>query len=198
MSDNDRIAAYYLDRLGREGRAHEVLGWESVEAQTARFAVLLNALEERHRTLLDVGAGLGDLFRFLKEKGRDMKYVGVDILPEMVAKARTLNPEGSFYCVDAIQNSDWDGSYDVVFASGIFNLRQEDNMSMVARAAGRFSKLSSGLCVCNFLSDSSPDKEPAYYYYSKDEVRATYARSFRSTDVVTGYLPNDFTIVART
>ena len=196
MSDHDKISAYYLRRLSQSEETHEVLGWESPEAQEARFSVLLELLPEDPFSLLDVGAGLGDLFAFLDRSHVPARYTGVDILPEMVDRARNRFPRGRFECIDVLSDESWEERFDVVFASGIFNLKMQDNMRFVRRASQRFAGLSTGLCVVNFLSESSEDKEEAYFYYSPAGVRAVFGASFPSVRILDGYLRNDFTIVA--
>lgn len=196
MSDNDRISAYYLGRLNRNQETHEALGWESAEAQTARFSVLLNLVPKDHYSLLDVGAGLGDLYGFLREREEPVSYTGVDILPQMVDRARRRFPEARFECIDLLSDDRWREKFDVVYASGIFNLRMPDNLGFVARAAKRFGKITKRLCVSNFLSDSAPDKEDPYFYYSPKTIAKTFSEAFPRVEIVKGYLENDFTIVA--
>jgi SAM-dependent methyltransferase len=196
MNDNDRISAYYLGRLGRHEATHEALGWESAAAQRARFAVLLDVTPEERYSLVDVGSGLGDLYAFLRETSEPVDYTGVDILPQMVDRARQRFPSARFECLDVLSDTAWSETFDVVFASGIFNLRAPDNAAFVARAASRFREIAKRLCVANFLSDSSPDKEDPYFYYSRDTVKSVFSDFFGSVKVVDGYLENDFTVVS--
>lgn len=196
MSDHDKISAYYLGRLGTSDETHEVLGWESSEAQASRFSVLLKLIPKGSFTLLDVGAGLGDLLAFLRQRGVPARYTGVDILPEMVNRARGRFPDGRFECADIISDENWGERFDVVYASGIFNLMMQDNMGFVGRASKRFFELTTRLCVVNFLSESSENKEEPYFYYSPEAVRAVFSASFPEVRIVDGYLRNDFTIVA--
>jgi ubiquinone/menaquinone biosynthesis C-methylase UbiE len=196
MSDNDRISAYYLGRLNRNQETHEALGWESAEAQAARFSVLLKVTPKERYSLLDVGAGLGDLFRFLKENREPVVYTGADILPQMVERARRRFPEARFECIDLLSDESWSERFDVVYASGIFNLRMPDNFGFVTRAAKRFGEITERLCVANFLSESSTDKEDPYYYYSPKTIGSIFSDFFPRVEIVDGYLENDFTVVA--
>ncbi len=196
MNDNDRISAYYLGRLGLHAETHEALGWESAEAQTARFSVLLDATPKERYSLIDVGSGLGDLFAFLRRKSEPVDYTGVDILPQMVDRARKRFPEARFECLDVVSDTSWRETFDVVFASGIFNLRFPDNIAFVTRAARRFREIGNRLCVANFLSDSSPCKEDPYFYYSRDTITSIFSPLFDSVQIIDGYLENDLTVVA--
>jgi ubiquinone/menaquinone biosynthesis C-methylase UbiE len=196
MNDNDRISAYYLGRLDSNRETHEALGWESAEAQAARFAVLLDVVPKEPYSLLDVGAGLGDLYRFLKEREQPVIYTGVDILPQMVDRARKRFPEARFECFDLLSQATWAERFDVVYASGIFNLRMPDNLGFVSRAAKRFGRIAKRFCIANFLSESSPDKEDPYYYYSPETIASIFSGIFPRVEIVDGYLENDFTVVA--
>lgn len=59
-------------------------------------------------SLLDVGCFTGHLYRHLGHKN----YMGVDIFPENIEKARRLSPEGEFICADL---HDLEGQWDVVW-----------------------------------------------------------------------------------
>lgn len=196
MSDNERISAYYLGRLNRNQETHEVLGWESAGAQAARFSVLLDVVPRRPYSLVDVGAGLGDLYSYLTERGEPVEYTGVDILPQMVERARNRFPGVRFERVDLISDTTWSERFDILYASGIFNLRMQDNVGFVTRAVERFGELKKLFCVANFLCESSPDKEAPYFYYSPETIRSVFSAVFNRVSIVDGYLENDFTVVA--
>lgn len=61
----------------------------SERSQKRRFEVASDALGIRsHDTVVDVGCGSGELYRYLWSKGVDVEYIGYDSVPAMVELAR--------------------------------------------------------------------------------------------------------------
>jgi len=99
----------------------ERVGWESTAVQRVRFESLLQALApgdlDASTRLLDVGCGLGDLYGYLAETGREVDYTGIDVLPAMIEEARERHPGARFEVRDLLE-MDTDRSWDVVICSG--------------------------------------------------------------------------------
>jgi SAM-dependent methyltransferase len=68
---------------------------------------------------LDFGCGTGRSTRFLRELG--FEAVGVDIAPEMVAKAKELDPEGVYQLAEDDDFSGLEGGYDLVLSAFTFD-----------------------------------------------------------------------------
>ena len=100
----------YHDLIRREGKKY---GWGLILIRRKEFVDFLNILKSRFKgsriRLLDVGAWKCGLFNWLREKGFDVDYVGIDILdnPDRVKDAKfyvmsptyLLFPSGSFHAV---------------------------------------------------------------------------------------------------
>ncbi|AEJ60826.1 Methyltransferase type 11 [Spirochaeta thermophila DSM 6578] len=198
----DRIQGYYVKRLKKFSRSprerHLAVGWESRDAQERRFRVLLDHVPLEGGSLLDVGCGLGDLYGFLKREGVACDYTGMDILPAMVEQARTSWPEGRFMVGDVCSEDLFPPhSFDVVYASGMFNLRVKDNYAFLGRALGVFRSLARRAVVCSMLSVKSPFPEPEYFYYEVDRVRRLAEAGPWRVEVMEHYMDNDLTLVCR-
>ncbi|MCC6622679.1 MAG: hypothetical protein IT385_15560 [Deltaproteobacteria bacterium] len=81
----------YYDALARASDRARRVGWESVARQHLRFEAVRAALRPGE-AVLDLGAGLGDLGRYLLERGHDGAYLGVERDPSLVASARGISP----------------------------------------------------------------------------------------------------------
>ena len=90
-----------------------------------RFDALLAPVELEGRRLLDFGCGLGHLCDHLAERGIDCDYLGVDIVPDFIDSNRTAYPARCFELIGDI--ADIKGRFDVIVASGVFNLRYLDD-----------------------------------------------------------------------
>ncbi len=192
------LESYYHDRLGKGGISSLQLGWENREAHYARFATLAESVQLVDRSILDVGCGLGDLCEFLDEEGIACNYLGVDLLEEMINRARHRFPSRRFRVLDLISDPASAGeTFDVVYSSGVFNLRASANQSFLSKAFDSFVALSNHHIVVSLLDERSPDRDDTLYcYHNQEQVTALLQRPGWTIAVVSDYLPNDFTIIA--
>lgn len=193
---------YYINNLSLFDD-HRALGWETLEAQTKRFEVLLKNVELNNKSLLDVGCGLGDLYGFLKTFKVPVTYLGTDIMPDMIKKAKLKYPDGLFILEDVLDNKTAEKvfpekAFSVIFSSGIFNLKTPTSTALLRDALLTFKELANEKIVFNLLSSDSPTKEDAYNYYSQKEIdNLLRLLKFDKNKFkfITGYLPNDFTVI---
>ena len=199
MKKKDIIRAYYEKNMGENIPDYKVLGWESREAQYARFSVLSENVDLEGKKILDVGCGLGNMLDFLKLNNINADYTGVDILEKMVERARIKNPDGRFLCMDIFVTQNFDTClFDIVYASGIFNLNLENNMAFLQRALEKFFMLSGCMVAFSLLHVASAEKEQGYYYYNPAEVSDIIKKyNISGYDIIEQYLHNDFTVIIK-
>ncbi len=196
----DRIRFYYEANMGKELPDYSLLGWESEEAQFLRFETVVSNVELQGKKILDVGCGVGNFAEYICRKGIKAGYTGVDILSSMIerALAKKLNAR-ILHCDVFHENPFGDEKFDVVYASGIFNLNLGNNMEFLQKAIAAFLGLSNGIVAFNLLGSGSLDKEDRYYYYDMKEVAALigdrFANEIGQVDIIDGYLHNDFTVI---
>ncbi len=87
----DRIAAEYARRLYQE-----LDGKPADRAMLDRFAARLRG----RGVVCDMGCGPGQIARYLADRG--VEATGVDLSPEMVARASALNPDIPFHAGDML------------------------------------------------------------------------------------------------
>jgi len=115
-----------LDCFGRHLRHHgdtpQAVRW-TARGQRARYEAFLSICGDlTGKSLLDFGCGTGDFLGFLRSRGIDCAYTGVDIHPDLIALARGKHPEAEFLARD-IEEEPLGRTFDVVLACGVFNLR---------------------------------------------------------------------------
>lgn len=193
------IKSYYEPNMGKDLPDYKVLGWESIESQRLRFDVLISNVNLDGKRILDVGCGLGNLSEYISEKGIKVDYTGVDILEKMIQCAKKKDLEAEFYCMDIFNAHPFKkGQFDVVYASGTFNLNLGNNMEFLKNALIKFFELSHNAVAFNLLHDMSPDKEGQYYYYKPDivvELIKEMPYRIDEVNIIEQYLKNDFTVV---
>lgn len=204
MSKIDDIRKHYVPRITPGRPNYDVLDWAGPDTQTARFEVLIQNVDLRGKTLLDVGCGLGDLAGFLRSKKIPVQYTGVDVVEEMLHRARKSNPEGRFLHANLFsetQRSDpLNGrTFDVVFCSGTLNLNLGNNLEFLPRALKGLLAPAREALVVNFLRARETPPDPVYFYYRPDEVLNVLHPLLgkQRVHLIEGYLPNDFTVLCR-
>jgi SAM-dependent methyltransferase len=74
-------------------------------------------------SILDFGCGSGHLATYLKSKGVDFRYTGVDVVEEFFDIAREKNPGARFGVLEDFKHE----KFDYIFISGVFNNKRPGN-----------------------------------------------------------------------
>ncbi len=195
------IEQYYKPKIIDGVPDYQILGWENRQAHLSRFQTLMKTVDLSGKTLLDIGCGLGTLYDYIAENKINVKYTGVDILEEMIRRARERHKGIEFSCIDIFdEKAVFDREFDVVFASGIFNLNLGNNKRFIERALDRFFSVADQIIAFNLLHEDSENKEERYFYSNPAEINRlllVYAGKFQEAEFYHSYLKNDFTVIIR-
>lgn len=184
------VLRYFDERLDAYGPCVHAVDWVSEGSQLVRFRALTAIGSLDGASVLDVGAGLGDLAGFLETHHPTARYEGCDVNPRMVEHARRRYPRARFFVADPLAG-DVDGTWDWIVASGIFHLRDEEFLR--AMAATLFARARRGVAL-NMLSAWAPVQDGGQYYADAAAVLA-WCRTLTSRVVLRhDYLPHDFTV----
>ena len=194
MKRKEKIREYYLPKLKNEKSDSGCLGWENQRAQELRFEVLKSVFFQG-ASILDVGCGLGNLYDYLKKQDYNFNYTGVDILPEMISRAKERKPQVEFHCANIFEDDLFQGrKFDVIYASGIFNIELGNNEVFLRNALQKFVLLSNKFIVFNLLHERSATKEGGYYYQTPDTVQKLFP-PVKKIFFIDDYLDNDFSTI---
>jgi SAM-dependent methyltransferase len=146
----DHLRDYYGDFAEHAESARRV-AWRSADDQHLRFEVLLEAIDDADYPLsvLDVGCGIGALYGYLKASDRVTQYTGIDLLPDMIDRARDAYPSGQFEVADLLDNAPT-GPFDLVVCSGALNVRIDDHHRWVQRMLEAMWERARFAVVANF------------------------------------------------
>ncbi|RKY24101.1 MAG: hypothetical protein DRP83_08155 [Planctomycetota bacterium] len=200
MSKIDDIKKHYQPRVKPHLANFDVLDWAGPEAQQARFEVLTEHVDlPRGVSLLDVGCGLGDLLAYLQLAGLAVDYTGVDVVAEMLARARLAHPEARFVQADIFGDASALAGemFDIVYCSGTLNLNLGNNLRFVAQALPRMLAHAKGYLAVNFLHARKPPADARYFAYQPTKVIEIVQPLCQSVKLVEDYLPNDFTLICQ-
>lgn len=196
----EQLLSFYNFHLKKFGDRPEALRW-TPQGQLRRYHMLADIAspsELNNSTVLDYGCGTGDFYRFLKRRGINVKYTGVDINENFISLAKGKYPECSFRVMSA-DDDDLEGFYDYIFICGVFNLRVpgvEDDMKNALVTL--FKHCNKGLAL-NALSSHTPIKDPELHFTSPEEmVKFSLENLSPSVALRHDRIPNDFTLFVYT
>jgi SAM-dependent methyltransferase len=186
---------FYENHVRRFGYGYRALGFGRRSSQERRFGALAALGDFDGARLLDVGCGFGDLLAWLRARGVQPRYTGLDFTASMIERCRKRFADGEarFLVGDALT---WeaDGEYDYVIASGIFGYHAKDTRARIQPTMERlFAIAGRGLAV-NFLSGCAATRSPGRLYVHPADVLAYALRLTPAVRLDHTYMPNDFTL----
>jgi len=190
----DKVRKFFDGELEKHGATHEATNWGSQASQYRRFEILSETGGLKGKSILDVGCGLGEFYRFLKKEFKTVDYTGIDISEEMVAGASKLFRGVKFETRDILKISGSD-KYDYAFASGTFNVKFKGNEKFMKCAIERMFDLSKEAAAISMLSKYADFLDDFYYYYDPEKIFAFCKTLCKKVVLRHDYMPHDFTIV---
>jgi len=190
----ERLLNFYNSRLEQFGDRPEALSW-SPQGQLRRFHSLAEIAPDLNDTsVLDYGCGTGDFYGFLKRRGFDVRYTGVDINENFIELAKKKYPGCAFQVADASDDR-LGGSFDYVVICGVFNLNVPGVAEDMKEAlVTLFKRCNKGLAL-NCLSSHASEMDPKWHYTSPEEmVRFTLEKLSPYLALRHDRIPEDFTL----
>jgi SAM-dependent methyltransferase len=92
----------------------------SAEGQRMRFDELIRIADLSGMDVLDLGCGIADFYPILSKEFPNLRYTGIDLVPEMIEYDREKYPKAEFECRDILQEP-LQRTYDYILISGMFN-----------------------------------------------------------------------------
>jgi SAM-dependent methyltransferase len=161
----------YQNRIAEHGATFASLNSGNAEKQAIRQSVHASALRGDRPSILEVGCGLADFYRYLIAQKRECSYCGYDIVPEYVDQCQRVFPDSRF----EVRNIFLDGIdciYDTVVMSQVLNNRYQksDNMQVMQRALELAFQHTRKSVSVDMLSTYVDFRNPDLFYYSPEEV----------------------------
>jgi SAM-dependent methyltransferase len=196
----EQLISFYNFHLKKFGDRPEALRW-TPQGQLRRYRTLADiapAGELNNSTVLDYGCGTGDFYRFLKRRGIQVKYTGVDINENFISLAKQKYPECSFKVMNADDEA-LEGYFDYIFICGVFNLLVPGVKDDLRNAlVTLFKHCNKGLAL-NALSSHTPVTDPELSFTSpEDMVKFAIENLSPSVALRHDRIPNDFTLYVYT
>ena len=150
------------------------------------------------KSILDYGCGLGYLLPFIQSQKGDIDYHGVDIIPDFIKANKLKYPHGKFSLItetEVIKKN-----YDIVFSSGVFNLKNYEDDSASRNYAFEKIKdlfeITKEVFVCDFLSKLVDFEQEGAQHFSIDEISNFCSKNLsKRFQIRHDLLPYEFTLV---
>ena len=161
----------YQQRIAEHGPTFASLNSGSDQKQALRHGVLASALRGPKPSILEVGCGLADFYKYLLKPKQDCSYRGYDIVPEYIAESRRTYPQADFVLRNIFLEG-IEGTYDTIVMSQVLNNRykKSDNMQVLQRAMELAFQHSRVSVAIDMLSTYVDFRNPDLYYYSPEEI----------------------------
>ncbi len=190
----DPVIRFYRENAQRERSDIKIVAWGSQRSQERRFKVLSEVANLQGRSVLDVGCGVGDFYGWAIRKKMNIKYIGIDITPEVIIRAKQKYPKGNFRVQQILNIPRPKPMYDYVIASGIFNRKISKHKTFVEETIKRMFLLCKKGVAFNILSTKADFKEPNEYYANPGELLNKCLILTRHAILRHDYMTHDFTI----
>lgn len=202
MADQGSITLkHYQKNFKKYGVDPKSLSWASKGAAHQRFRAMWKEIDFNNKSVLDVGCGFGEMAKFLHKRYENVKYTGIDIVPEFVEQAKKGHPYYEFKVADYFNNP-MDAKFDVVMASGTLNSQLgSQNMEFRKHAIKTMFAHAKKACVFNMLGAHPQPETPetSNVWYADSLEILEYCMSLTRRVVLRAdYHPKDFTVVMYT
>ncbi|MGB9715130.1 MAG: class I SAM-dependent methyltransferase [Thermodesulfovibrionales bacterium] len=151
------------------GDKPQALRW-TPEGQLLRYETLISiAGDFSGKSVLDFGCGKGDFYGYLRTKGIDVLYCGIDINENLIEFARKKYPETEFIAID-IEETDFNRSFDIIFICGVFNLRIAGIEESMKNILKKLFYLCKEALYLNLLTYYVPRRDIELFYVKPEEI----------------------------
>ncbi len=205
------VLTYYHEKLIQYGPTARGVDWSNDDRQRLVFEQITkiccsprSGIRDSGFTLLDYGCGHGSLLGYLVENSWPFKrYIGFDLLPDMLATGRKL------YCeqMHAAEFTDQTAALtpaDYVVASGLITVKTDANFSewqnyVLNTLQHMWSLSKKGLAFNSLTKYSETPKMQKHLYYADPCFLFDYCKTYLSRNVALlhDYGLYEFTILVR-
>lgn len=163
----------YGQSVAEFGDSNCAVLWNNAQSQYLRFFQLIKNLniQDPEISVLDVGCGNGELYKFLHFCGFRGSYTGIDINENLLLIARNK------YCAENVRflkvdllGDNFESNYDYVLMSGLFNADYGQDFSWVCRFIGAMYNRCKKAAIFNMISTHVNFRDEGLYYVSPGEL----------------------------
>ncbi|KKQ75748.1 MAG: Methyltransferase family protein [Candidatus Woesebacteria bacterium GW2011_GWB1_38_5b] len=151
--------------------SNQAVFWNDQQTQYYRFYELIKDLElnSSETTIIDVGCGNGELYKFLNFIGFRGIYTGYDINDKLLKQAKKRFGDVEFRNTDILSSKN-NKKYDYVLMSGVFNLNAGQDMNFIHDFIKSMFRLCKKATIFNAISTHVNFKNPKLFYINPSSL----------------------------
>lgn len=199
MSKNSTIiknSNKIYDKSSKEyGLSSQAVLWGDQQTQYLRFKEILNFIPlSENISILDVGCGNAEFYKFLNFNGFIGSYTGFDINENLLAQSRENYKDIVVEKRDILEDT-IEEKFDYVIVSGLFNCNYGQDMKWTLEMIKALDKLANTKVIFNAISSYVNFKNDTAFYIDPKEITDFILKNISTNmTLVHGALPYNFTI----
>jgi len=189
-------ANQYYDQRGKQYPfTSKAVFWDDEQTQYLRFHEIVKHLNlDENVTILDVGCGNAELYKYLNFNGFKGCYKGYDINKELLDQAKKIYQDIDVENVD-ILNHPVTKRFDYVVVSGLFNLNYGQTIRWVEEMLSALFHLANKKVVFNAISSHVNFKQKEMFYINPANILDFILNNLSSEVVLEhGVLPYNYLV----
>jgi predicted RNA methylase len=168
------VAEYYRRAVDFHGNlGWQASLWSSPQVQERCFLNIVKAPLGYHGTLLDLGCGQCDLYKYLKTMRPMLAYQGIDVCSAMIEKAKQKHKDVTAFVQDFMSDK-YQPQAECIVAAGPFNLKIPgvDMNDHLKKAIRKMYDCCSRAMIVDFTSELKQPHgvDPDIHYYKPKEI----------------------------
>ncbi|HTS04211.1 MAG TPA: class I SAM-dependent methyltransferase [Candidatus Eisenbacteria bacterium] len=169
--DATYVIQRYRQRIAEHGATFASLNSGNEAKQNIRHQVHSSSLRGVKPSILEIGCGLGNFYKYLLQHHLNCSYNGYDIVQEYVEECRRLYPEATFEKRNIFLEG-IDGTYDTIVMSQVLNnrYRKSDNMRVMRRALELAFEHTRVSVSVDMISSYVDFQNAELFYYPPEEI----------------------------
>ena len=167
----NKIKNYYAELFKKHGNSPAAVQHISTEDQYKRFDVLCSDIS-KNTSIIDVGCGLGDMLSYLRAKGFQGKYLGLDFVNEFIQhnkKFFNADLKANFMIFDILKD-EFPKGYEQIILSGVFNNIIDNNEYFAKTTLQKMFNASTKQISFNMMSTYVDYTNDNLFYYNPLDI----------------------------
>ena len=186
----------YDKAVDKHGTSSKAVLLDDPQTQYLRFSEIVKFLDldDGRKTLLDVGCGNAELYKFLNFLGFRGRYLGYDINEKLLSQARSRFADIDVQNKD-IMDEEVAQRFNYVVLSGLFNVNVGQSTTWVHEFLKRMFALCDEVMVFNMISTHVTFRDEGTYYMNPAETLTFCIENLsRRTTLSHHNLPYNYTV----
>jgi len=196
--EQKKVIQRYSNKYSKYGYSEKTLGWDKGK-QDIRFDILTSKWDFKDKTILDIGCGFGDLYKFLNTKFNKISYYhGLDIVPNLIKEGKKIYTSNN--CKLEVNNFlDWEPNrkYDFIIVSGLFNFKingEGNNYKFIESILQKSFYIANIGVATNFLSTKVDYQKENTFHSNPSKILDIGLSLTRNTLLRHDYFPFEFSL----